>query len=38
VRVVLSWQALADLDRLKEFLSGKNPAAADREVHCLAVP
>jgi plasmid stabilization system protein ParE len=35
VRIVLSSQALADLDRLKEFLSDKNPPAADRMIAAL---
>jgi toxin ParE1/3/4 len=35
VKVVLSPQALADLDRLKEFLSDKNRAASDRMISVL---
>jgi plasmid stabilization system protein ParE len=35
VRVVLSPHALADLDRLKNFLSDKNPPAADRMMVAL---
>jgi plasmid stabilization system protein ParE len=35
VKLIVSRAALADLDRLRDFLSGKNPGAARRAVASL---